>query len=106
MTTWAFIYEHPGGDPHRDRFVLDRDGQRSLMVPVPDSNVAAAVARQLVAEGVELIELCGGFPVAVAAAVADAVGDGVPVGHVTFSADAIQAAAAYNARFEQDTSRP
>jgi hypothetical protein len=44
---------------------------------------------------VQLIELCGGFPLAAAARVAEAVAGRVPVGHVTFAADALAGAAAY-----------
>jgi len=107
MSTWAYIYEHPGADPHADRSVLDRDGQRSLMVPVPDPGQAPAVAARLIDDdGVELIELCGGFPLVDAARVVEAVGDRVPVGHVTFAVEAIRSAAAYNAQFEQDAGTP
>lgn len=99
VSIWAYIYEHPGADPWTDRSVLDRDGQRSIMVPVPDAGIAPLVAQRLVAgDGVTLIELCGGFPLTAAARVVDAVGSAVPVGHVTFAVEAIQAAAAYNAR--------
>jgi hypothetical protein len=58
------------------------------------------VATQLIAEGVELIELCGGFPMAVAASVAEAVAGRVPVGHVSFAIDSVPGAAAFNAAFE------
>ena len=102
-TTWAYIYEHPGADPQTDRSALERGGQRSLMVPVADPSDAPDVARRLVEEdGVTLIELCGGFPLAAAARVADAVGHLVPVGHVTFAVDSVGAAAAYGASFEAD----
>jgi hypothetical protein len=95
MSTWAYLYEHPGTDPDADRHLLDRDGQRTLLVPVPDAAAAPAVAVRLVDEGVQLIELCGGFPLAAAARVAEAVAGRVPVGHVTFAADALAGAAAY-----------
>src|SRR6185312_3627469 len=97
MSTWAYLYEHPGTDPRADRHVLDRAGQRTLLVPVPDAAAAPAVAVELVAEGVGLIELCGGFPLAAAARVAEAVGGRVPVGHVVFAVDAVAGAAAYAA---------
>ena len=35
MSRRAYIYEHLNADPDVDRFVLERDGQESLMVPVP-----------------------------------------------------------------------
>jgi uncharacterized protein DUF6506 len=98
--TWAYVYEHPGADPLADRFVLDRRDQRTLLVPVPDAARAPAVAVGLVAEGVQLIELCGGFPLAAAARVAEAVRGRVPVGHVTFAVDSVPGAAAYGAAFD------
>ncbi|WP_370614464.1 DUF6506 family protein [Mumia qirimensis] len=103
MTSWAYIYEHPGADPQADRTVLDRAGQRSYMVPVADPADAPDAARRLVEEDrVALIELCGGFSLADAARVADAVGDRVPVGHVTFAADSVESAAAYSAAYAEE----
>jgi hypothetical protein len=103
--TWAYIYEHPGADPLADRFILDRSDQRTLLVPVADAARAPAVAVDLVAEGVQLIELCGGFPLAAAARVAEAVRGRVPVGHVTFAVDSIPSAAAYSAAFDDRAER-
>jgi hypothetical protein len=93
--TWAYIYEHPGTDPVADRRVIDRGGQRTLLVPVPDPTGASIVAQNLVAEGVGLIELCGGFSLPAAAEVTAAVGGRVPVGHVTFAVDSVRGAADY-----------
>ncbi|MFE9193365.1 DUF6506 family protein [Micromonospora sp. NPDC007208] len=98
--SWAYIYEHPGSDPVADRVVLDRDGQRTYLVPVPDPVLAPAVAVNLLAEGVALIELCGGFALAAAARVAEAVGGRVPVGHVTFAVDSVRGATRYGELFE------
>ncbi len=85
--SWAYIYEHPETDPIADRTVVERAGVRTVLVPVPDSGKAPAVAVALIAEGVRLIELCGGFSLAAAARVAEAVDGRVPVGHVTFAVD-------------------
>jgi len=104
--SWAYIYEHPDTDPAADRVVIDRGGQRTLLVPVPAASMAADVARALVAEGVELIELCGGFSVTAAAAVATAVEGQVPVGHVTFAVDSVKGAAAYSERFTSHEAEP
>jgi hypothetical protein len=104
--TWAYIYEHPGADPLTDRFILDRGDQRTLLVPVAGAARAAAVAVELVAEGVQLIELCGGFPLAAAARVSEAVRGRVPVGHVTFAVDSTPGAAAYSASFDDRAERP
>lgn len=77
----AFIYSQPGSDPSVDRVVVDREHARSFYVAVPDAAAAPAVAVDLVdREGVELIELYGGFEAADAAAVIEAIGARVPVG--------------------------
>lgn len=100
MITWAYIYEHPSTDPVADRVVIERAGQRTLLVPVPAASDAVEVAKLLVEEGVTLIELCGGFALPAAARVAEAVGDRVPVGHVTFAVDAVPGVATYSAAFQ------
>lgn len=98
---WAYIYEHEDTDPVADRVVIERAGQRTILVPVPSAGEAPEVARRLIDEdAVSLIELCGGFPIAAAAKVAETVGGRVPVGHVTFAVDSVPGAARFNAAFE------
>lgn len=96
VASWAFIYEQPGADPTTDRFVVDRDGQRTTLVPVPDASRAPEVALSLIHDGVELIELCGGFSLSSVAQVLDAVAGRVPVGHVTYAVNST-GGPAYNA---------
>lgn len=99
--TWAYIYEHPDSDPEKDRSALDRSGQRTLLVPVPSADVAPRVAQALVADDdVTLIELCGGFALADAAKVTEAVGPEIAVGHVTYAVDAVPAVNAYAEAYE------
>jgi 2-keto-3-deoxy-6-phosphogluconate aldolase len=102
--SWAYIYGHPGADPEADRFVIEHDGQRTTLVPVPDEAEAVEVALALIDEGVELIELCGGFGLTEAARVVEAVSGRVPVGHVNFGLESVGGAAAYKARFEERSS--
>lgn len=81
---WAFIYAlDDDAEPER------RDEIGSLVcVGVRSPDQATALARRLVAEGVELIELCGGFGGAGLGAVVSAVGGQVPVGAVFYGVDA------------------
>lgn len=105
----ACIYGQPGADPEADRFMIERDGQRPTLVPVPDESEAADVALGLIEEGIELIELielCGGFGLTEAARVVEAAGGRVPVGHVYFGLESVEGAAAYKARFQAQTVRP
>jgi len=81
---WAFIYTLDD-DAELER----RDEIGSLVcVGVRNADQATAIARQLVAEGVELIELCGGFGGAGLGAVITAVNGQVPVGAVFYGVDA------------------
>lgn len=101
-TTWASLVEHPGTDPVADRMIIDRAGQRTLIVPVADQADAPRVAEDLVErDGVSLIELCGGFGSATVAAVIAAVGGRVAVGHVTYAVDSVAKATEYARQFEE-----
>ena len=102
MMKWAYIFEHPGSDPATHRLVVETGGQHTVTVAVPDTDGAVAVARELAKGGVQLIELCGGFPVADVARIRAAVPEDVAVGHVTFAVDSLAAAAAYSAAFEAE----
>ena len=57
--SWAFIFEAPETNPQVDRMVIERGGMRTTIVGVSEPSVLPQVAAQLVAEGVQLIELCG-----------------------------------------------
>ncbi|RZQ62464.1 DUF6506 family protein [Amycolatopsis suaedae] len=77
----AFLFLRPGAPADgSDRQVLERTGSRTVLVWVPDAAAAAAVAGQLVADGIRLIELYRGFDLASAAPVIEAVAGRVPVG--------------------------
>ena len=84
MTKWAFIYTLD--DPSAERRI-DRIGSL-VCVGIPRVSDAPDMARQLVADGVELIELCGGFGGAGLGSVISAVDNRVPVGAVFFGVEA------------------
>ena len=81
---WAFIYtlDEPASEPRID--TLDS----LICVGVPSISDAPDLAQQLTDDGVELIELCGGFGGAGLAAIVSAVRGRVPVGAVFFGVDA------------------
>lgn len=80
---WAFIYLLEPDEPPR----MDTLGTL-VAAGVKNADEAAALARQLVNEGVELIELCGGFGGAGLGLVVNAVQGRVPVGAVFYGVDA------------------
>lgn len=81
---WAFIYML---DDPSDEQRIDRIGT-FVCVGVARASEAPAVARRLLDEKVELIELCGGFGGAGLGAVVEAVQGRVPVGAVFYGVDA------------------
>jgi hypothetical protein len=84
MMKWAFLYtlDEPGMGKR-----VDTIGPL-ICVGVPNIVDAPAVARELLANGVELIELCGGFGGAGLGAVVAAVEGRIPVGAVFYGVDA------------------
>lgn len=91
----AYIVVEQGTDPAGERTERDHDGwRRRPIVFVPDESVAPSVAVRLVQEGIDLIELYGGFGPSSAAAVTAAVDGQVPVGFVCFGIESMAAAAA------------
>ncbi|CAM4449976.1 DUF6506 domain-containing protein [Nocardia ninae] len=88
LTAWGFIYTASGSDPDRET-VVETPSCRSVFVGVDHPEQAVAVARRLVAGGVQLIELCGGFGPVWTARVIEAVQGAVPVGAVAYGTEAI-----------------
>ena len=81
---WAFIYTLDDSSAQARTDVIGS----LVCVGVPRVADAPAVAQQLVADGVEFIELCGGFGGAGLGSVISAVENRVPVGAVFFGVDA------------------
>jgi hypothetical protein len=61
MAGIAFIVLSSGAEPAQHRMVLETQAFDLTVVAVPDYSSAADVARELYKEGIETIELCGGF---------------------------------------------
>lgn len=80
----AFIFLAPGVDPSRDRATVTTPKVELTSVAVNNYIEAVEVARKLVEEGVEAIELCGGFGHVGTARVAAAVEGKATVGVVRF----------------------
>lgn len=75
-------------------------GSRTTVVGVADGAQAVRAALDLVADGVDSFELCGGFGPLAAAPVIEAIGGRVPAGLVLFGMESLTTVAAYKARAE------
>ena len=89
LTKWGFVYTLGGGGDAERRDEIGSDSCLLVAVGVSDVSNAARAAVDLANEGCELVEFCGGFGAESIAAVLAALGpSGVPVGAVSYGADA------------------
>ena len=86
---WAFIYTAPGMPSDGKRDVVDSGSCKTVLVGVPDVAAAIPLAATLVDEGVQLIELCGGFGPAGSAMILEAVAGRVPIGSVAYGPESV-----------------
>ncbi len=78
--TFAFIIMGPF-DPQEDRAGIKSD--RAQLIGVSNLEEACAVAKELLAQGVDCIELCGAFGPEGAKEIINATENKIPVGYVT-----------------------
>ncbi|HEV7233809.1 MAG TPA: DUF6506 family protein [Sphingorhabdus sp.] len=102
MNRWATIILWENADPQSDRINRETNHEALTIAFVPNIEAAASVAAEMVDQGVELVELCGGFGLEAGAIVARAVDGRAAVGAVSFGIDSITQAAAYKAKFEAE----
>ena len=57
----AFLFVAPGADYRVHKTVVDTPGVSLTVVGVSDYHMAETATEELIAEGIEAIELCGGF---------------------------------------------
>jgi len=87
LTDFAFIVFGPDYNPDHHSQTLQSAALKTRVIGVDSLESAEVVARELVSDGVQLIELCGWFGPKGAARIIEAVGDQVPVGFVTSGPD-------------------
>ncbi len=80
----AFIFLAPEVDPDKDRQIMVTPQVELTVVATNNYKEAEAVAIKLVDEGIEAIELCGGFGNRGTARIAEAVAGKAAVGVVRF----------------------
>jgi hypothetical protein len=95
----AVFYEFHGGDAAIDQVTYRNSTDDVTILLVGDPAKIPPVAAQLADAGVDLIELCGGLPLAFRAMVKEAVGGRTRVASVTFGIESIVKAAEFNHAF-------
>jgi hypothetical protein len=89
LSKYGYIFFSPDADPKMHRIIMESGGLTTIIVAVPDPSMAPQVAAEMVAGGVELIELCGIFGPIWTAKVIEATGNRVPVGAVAYGVESI-----------------
>lgn len=87
-TKEAFLIRLAGADAARDRIRQHHAPQTTTLLAVPDAETAVNAAREMVADGVALIELYG-FDTEAAAAIIAVVDGAAPVGVGSFGLEAV-----------------
>ncbi|MBR1220856.1 hypothetical protein JQ557_22840 [Bradyrhizobium sp. U87765 SZCCT0131] len=89
LQKFGFIVTGAALDPARHRMVMSSKRFEMIAVGVSQASDGPAIARQLVDDGVQLLELCGGFGPVWTARIIDAIGGRIPVGSVGYGPEAI-----------------
>lgn len=89
LTNFGFIVTGSELNPAENVSVMETPTFRMTTIGIATADQGPAAAQRLVAEGVQLIELCGGFGPVWTARVIEAIDDAVPVGSVGYGPEAI-----------------
>jgi len=85
LSHYAFLILAPGYSPKNQRTLLDNSLFKAEILGVSSLSEAIKTADALIGEGVQLIELCGGFDAADVAKLIAELNTDTPIGHVNFS---------------------
>lgn len=85
ITNYGFIVKGKGYNARTNKCTLDSGAFKTTVVGVETEEHAIEVAKHMHAEGIQIIELCGGFDYKSADIIMDVLENSMPVGHVTFS---------------------
>lgn len=80
----AFMFVAPEADSKKNKTTISTPAVELHVVGVKNYNEACKVAKELVNQGIAVIELCGGFGNAGVAKVSEAVEYKIPIGVVRF----------------------
>ncbi|MBN6055645.1 hypothetical protein JYK22_27180 [Nonomuraea sp. RK-328] len=94
------IYEEAGADPRVDVMAIETGHGRTRVRAVAEPDQMVDLLASLVAEGVDQVELCGGFGAVWHAEARRVTGGKVPVGAIYYGFESLTSVASYKERFE------
>jgi 2-keto-3-deoxy-6-phosphogluconate aldolase len=89
LRKFGFIVTGKALDPQRNRMQMRSEHFEMIAIGVTQPEEGVAVAKALVEEGVQLLELCGGFGPLWTAKIIEAIGGRIPVGSVAYGPESI-----------------
>jgi Family of unknown function (DUF6506) len=101
----GLILIEDGADSKTDRIVRDNGRVRKTIVFVAEPLEGPGVAIEMADQGIELIELDGGFGSLWAARIFEAIGGRAAVGFVSFGIESMEIVAAFKQRYEAQAAR-
>ena len=92
FNNFAYIFLGPELDPKKDRSVIKNDKLTFTTIGIDFKNKEKVIeiAKEVIANGAQMIELCGGFGPLWIAKIIEATGGQVPVGGVAYGPEARQ----------------
>ncbi|WP_191115979.1 DUF6506 family protein [Vibrio alginolyticus] len=82
---YGFIVKAENYDFQHDSTTLNTSGFATEVVGVSSDEDAILVARKMIKNGIQVIELCGGFGLESATYISECLDTDVPTGYVTFT---------------------
>lgn len=89
LSKFGFIVTGNGLAPEKNRVSMKSDTFEMIAVGVSEASQGVAVAKSMVADGIELIELCGGFGPVWTGKIIQAIDGAIPVGSVGYGPESI-----------------
>ncbi len=89
LSKFGFIVTGSNLKPDINRISMKSDTFEMIAVGVSEASEGVAVAVDMVAEGIQLIELCGGFGPVWTGRIIDAISGAVPVGSVGYGPESV-----------------
>ncbi|WP_052423177.1 DUF6506 family protein [Nonomuraea candida] len=96
----VIIFEKAGADPQADLLTINHGDARTRVRAVAEPAQLLELVSSLEVDGIDRLELCGGFGAVWHARAREIVGNRVPVGAVYYGFESLAGVAAYKARFE------
>lgn len=85
LTKYGFIFKGPGYKEMGEINQMNSNKFKATIAAVPSVDSACKIAKKLIEEGVQLIELCGGFDQKDLNQINNYIDNSIPIGRISFN---------------------